>query len=547
MRSIRTKFTTLTVALVIAALLVVTVIGVISIRELGRSDSDQVLHLTCTTGAMNLEEYFSSVESSVNTVSTLVSDSFDGMTEDQLESQVERSRHLFNKIVSNTTGVHTYYFRIDPAISDTVKGYWYVKELGSFKEHEVTDINLYDTEDTSALVWFTIPKQTGEPVWLPPYYTETINYKVISYNVPVYWNNKFVGVVGIEIDYATLVREVGSISVYDTGYAFLLDGESNVIYHPEIDEAKLELELTTMDHSDDFIGSNHVRYTYEGVEKEAVWIPLSNGMQLYVCAPEAEIDKEWHIMIARSIVASLIVLLIVITVMMSFAGRFTRPLTALTKAARKADGGDYEFDLDYNEDDEIGVLTNTFKALAAHTKENITNLNKRVYVDSLTHVRNKAAYGNYIQMLQDQVDDPDIHPEFAFCVFDCDDLKLINDTYGHDKGDIYLRTASKLICRTFEHSPVFRIGGDEFAAILENDDYINRDELIARFRQARVDLSEAAENPWEEVHVTVGLAIYDPDNDPSVMDVARRADRRMYEKKRYRKDRRNGDPIDQNC
>jgi diguanylate cyclase (GGDEF)-like protein len=138
--------------------------------------------------------------------------------------------------------------------------------------------------------------------------------------------------------------------------------------------------------------------------------------------------------------------------------------------------------------------------------------------------------------LQDKIDDPKEPIEFAFGVFDCDDLKYINDTYGHDKGDIYLKTSSRLICRIFQHSPVFRIGGDEFAVILENDDFRNRDELFDEFRKTREEVCKATENEWEQVNVTMGLAVYDPENDPSVIDVARRADQKMYENKKVRKE-----------
>ena len=86
-----------------------------------------------------------------------------------------------------------------------MKGFWYVGQSGgSFEEHEVTDITQYDTDDTSSPVWFTVPKATGEGVWLPPYYTENLGARVISYNVPVYWKNQFVGVIGIEMDYGVL-------------------------------------------------------------------------------------------------------------------------------------------------------------------------------------------------------------------------------------------------------------------------------------------------------------------------------------------------------
>ena len=95
MHSIRTKFALTVASVIIITLSIAAAIGVISIKNLGRNDADQMLHLTARTGAMNLERYFDSVERSVRTVSTLVSDSFDGMPFEDLDSQVERARNLF--------------------------------------------------------------------------------------------------------------------------------------------------------------------------------------------------------------------------------------------------------------------------------------------------------------------------------------------------------------------------------------------------------------------------------------------------------------------
>ena len=121
-------------------------------------------------------------------------------------------------------------------------------------------------------------------------------------------------------------------------------------------------------------------------------------------------------------------------------------------------------------------------------------------------------------------------------MLDCNDLKQINDRYGHDKGDIFLRTASRLICRIFKFSPVFRIGGDEFAAVLQNEDYQNREELIDLLNQKAAEISRSAENEWETVSVAIGMADYDPRNDTRVDDIVRRADFRMYENKRLQKE-----------
>ena len=86
MHSIRTKFTLTVVSVIIITLSIATIIGVVSIKKLGSEDADQMIHLTATTGAMNLEQYFESVEHSVRMVSTLVSDSFNDMALDDLGS-----------------------------------------------------------------------------------------------------------------------------------------------------------------------------------------------------------------------------------------------------------------------------------------------------------------------------------------------------------------------------------------------------------------------------------------------------------------------------
>ena len=164
----------------------------------------------------------------------------------------------------------------------------------------------------------------------------------------------------------------------------------------------------------------------------------------------------------------------------------------------------------------------------------IKALNRKVFVDALTSVRNKGAYTEYVGRLNESIKSEE-QPEFSIGIFDCDDLKYINDNYGHDKGDIYLKTACQLICKVFDHSPVFRVGGDEFAVILQNNDLKNKDELIGLFEKRRQDICEKADNQWEEVHIAYGIADYDPQQDSSVSDTVQRADKMMYENKRVQK------------
>ncbi|MBR6916952.1 MAG: diguanylate cyclase [Clostridia bacterium] len=536
MKSLRTKITLITIWVVIVAVAIVTFTSVIFIRKNENRKSDQLLLLLCETGERNLDYYFNSVQKSVSKVASFVEADLDGLDDEHFQSHMIRAYEYFDTIASKTNGVLTYYYRVDPAVSEKVKGFWYMDLDGDgFVEHEVTDITLYDTEDTSSLVWFTVPKYEGKAIWLSPYITDNLDMRVISYNVPIYWRGTFVGVVGIEVDYSTMAEQVDSIRLYSNGYAFLSDADGNLFYHPRIDVTELT-EETMPATPDGVLGeSTFLRYTFNGEEKEAAWLPLSNGMRLNVTAPVSETEGDWQNLIWNVMIVAIVVLVASSLFTMYYTRRISKPLKQLTEAAEQADRGNYDYDLDYDKDDEVGRLTNTFKRLSSHMKDHISDLNQQVFVDALTHVKNKGAFSAMIDELQKQVDSDREKTAFAVGVFDCDDLKLINDHYGHDKGDIYLKTASRAICSVFQHSPVFRIGGDEFSVILQNEDYQNRDHLVKQFEENAVEITASHENKWEQVHIALGISVYDPYNDNAVIDVVRRADKVMYENKRQRK------------
>ncbi|MBQ1826488.1 MAG: diguanylate cyclase, partial [Erysipelotrichaceae bacterium] len=258
------------------------------------------------------------------------------------------------------------------------------------------------------------------------------------------------------------------------------------------------------------------------------------GMRLIVSIPVSDTDGDWQNLIREILIVSAVVLLTMGIFTMVYAGHIIKPLVDLTHAAEQAAQGNYDFDLEYSKDDEIGRLTTIFKRMARHTKDHISDLNKRVYVDALTSVKNKGAFSDALDDLQTGLNNHNDTP-FAIGMFDCDDLKAVNDQFGHDKGDIYLKTACRLICNVFHHSPVFRIGGDEFAVILRNDDYENREELIRSFHESAEKISASAGNKWEQVCIAMGIAEYDPQADRLVIDTVRRADRLMYADKRARK------------
>ncbi len=535
MKSLRTKITFITIIIVAIAVTIVSSISVFFIRNNEHRKSDQLLLVLSETGKNNLDYYFSSVQKSVGKVSSYANSNISGLDDVNLNKHIEDMKTYFELVASKTNGVLTYYYRIDPEVSTNVKGFWFTDINGTgFEEHEVTDITQYDTTDTSKLVWFTIPKNLKKAIWIHPYITDNLDKRVISYNEPIFYRGNFIGVVGIEIDYSTMAEQVNSIKLFSNGYAFLSDDNGNIFYHPKIDITKInpdeKLDVPEGLTSD----STFISYEYDGTKKEAAWLPLANGMRINVTVPVSEMEGDWQKLVLNIVIVSLEVLLVAALVILLYSRRISRPLRELTLAAEKFDNGDFNYSLKYDKNDELGKLTKTFINLSSHMKENINRLNKQAFIDSMTQVKNKAAFSDYAVKLQARVDNGNCI-RYAVGIFDCNDLKKINDEYGHDKGDIYLKTASRTIKIVFQNHQVYRIGGDEFAIILENEDCDNIDSLVKMFENFVIRINDEALNVWEKVNIAYGITEYDPENDRDIDEVVRRADKYMYDDKRKRK------------
>ena len=152
-----------------------------------------------------------------------------------------------------------------------------------------------------------------------------------------------------------------------------------------------------------------------------------------------------------------------------------------------------------------------------------------VLTDPLTRVKSKQAF-----LIREKEFDDAIAAgtaeKFAVAVCDVNGLKVINDTLGHKAGDEYIIKASRMICDIFQHSPVYRTGGDEFVVVLTGRDYLIRKELVLALHDRSVEHIST-----NEVVISGGLSDYKPGEDTSFHDAFERADALMYEEKKLLK------------
>lgn len=165
----------------------------------------------------------------------------------------------------------------------------------------------------------------------------------------------------------------------------------------------------------------------------------------------------------------------------------------------------------------------------------LKGLNKKLLdlsrTDALTSVKNRNAYEQKEKEYDALIRSGQEFDGFSLAVFDVNNLKCINDSYGHEKGDEYIIESSRLLCQAYRNSPVYRIGGDEFVVILTGENEKLCNEILENL-YAKVDELEHMDiQDYEKISFAGGIAKFNADEDSCFADVFNRADALMYEKK----------------
>ena len=180
----------------------------------------------------------------------------------------------------------------------------------------------------------------------------------------------------------------------------------------------------------------------------------------------------------------------------------------------------------------VGV--NDVDSLVRHEEEyrkQLADARNEVNVDALTGVWSRHAFLEAEDRLNGRIKEHD-EVRFAIVICDVNDLKTVNDTFGHKAGDQYIRDAADVIRAVFRDSRIYRVGGDEFAVIVQGEEYDNIDDLMKALRKHNL---EAILD--KSVVVACGMSRFKDDDNVAL--VFERADQNMYEDKNELKKKKN--------
>lgn len=150
------------------------------------------------------------------------------------------------------------------------------------------------------------------------------------------------------------------------------------------------------------------------------------------------------------------------------------------------------------------------------------------FTDSLTGLYSRTAYDKTMETIDVKT------ASYIIVIFDLNNLKYFNDTYGHNLGDKYIKDSADLITQAFSSlGKVYRIGGDEFCVIMKDKGIFEYETATHHLDTLIYNYNKVSE--ILKINIAYGYAHFDKSIDRNILETRNRADAMMYQKKFYMK------------
>lgn len=544
-----------------------TLIGIISIvraSKIIKKEAVLRLKLIAENHTTILNEAITSVETTCKSLNSTVTAT---VNVDTLKSNAKATEDALLPILQNCNHKDSVfiasYVVFTPELTGNLSEIFFADKNRSGEFIRMPNDSVSDFSPSNPnMLWYFEPIKAKKGIWSLPFLDPKTNIMTISYSEPIYKDDRIIGVCGINIDYNKYKELINSISVYKTGYAFLLNDKFNYLIHKDFNP-KDNLLLTddgkyTYIKDQMLSTTSGIVYTvYKNNEKLIAYSKLSNGWIVCISALQKEALNGIYD------VALLIVLIVLIGIITSaiiafkVGKKISTPVVKATKFAEKLSKGNLYGYLEVATKDETKLLSESLNLAS----ENISNLIEELkatedeLIDQIAELKKseetvrKLAFTNQItslpnrNALYDQIplilskDNNFLHLK-ALLYVDIDNFKMLNDTLGHTLGDKFLYKLSEIFSTYLgENDYLYNIGGDEFAFFLSS---VNHLDEVKKFAQTIIDVFieplRVCEHEISFLTASIGIVIY-PVHGNDIETLLKRADAALSKAKSSGKNR----------
>ena len=240
--SIQSKILVLSLSCTIISTLTLGIFNTIFTSRMVQRATVQQAQATANEEAQKLNRLFDGIEKYTQEIVTgiytqISQDSLFFSNKQHLTKHVDEIKTQISSTAHTLVNAKSIYIRFNPRLTHQEAGLFLVKSdepNSTFVPYQLTNISKYGSNDIEHVGWYYLPLQAGKPTWLPPYHNKNTDINTISYVIPILGENEEIGIVGIDIDFDWMTKEIAKIRIMDSGYAYLEDSEGYIAYHPTL-------------------------------------------------------------------------------------------------------------------------------------------------------------------------------------------------------------------------------------------------------------------------------------------------------------------------
>lgn len=397
MKSIKTKIIVTVILCSLVSTFICGAISIVNSVSTSYEDSQQEMQLKCVSQSDELDTMMQNVSQSVEMVYSIAVAKLEHAasfrtSRDYVDTYTKQMLPILMQSAQNTKGALTAYIRYNPEFTEPTSGLFLTRNNSDseFESVTPTDFSMYDPSDVEHVGWYYIPVQNGKETWMEPYLNSNIGVYMISYVIPIEVDGESIGIIGMDIDFSEFTNTIDSLSIFDSGYGFLVNESGKVMYHKDLEigsnlaDADSGLQAVVDALGNEQTEETAVSYTYQGKDKVMYYKTLENGMKFVLTAPKTELQEKSR-QLAKQIfggAAFAMILTIIISTVLGFT--ITKPITQIDGIVKQT--AEFEFASNpanqhlYKRKDETGRMAISLHNMRKNLRQMVANI-RHVYTD----------------------------------------------------------------------------------------------------------------------------------------------------------------------
>lgn len=335
---------------------------------------------------LELNYFFNSAENLAKQYYSYILENLDEkklLTDSEYEKQfmLELTKLMSSSAVSQKGLVSTF-FRLEMEQFGPNRGIFLIGGYQkSFVSVRTTDLSKYSPTDSEHVGWYYLPIWNKSPVWTISYENKNLRQKTISYSIPVYKNEKLLGIVGIDLSLGIVEELVNSIHI-DNALGLLIGKEQNLIQLNKeenlLNEVECSAELTAIIESFKEATNTIIKKIYWNEQYYSGTLKqLDNGMMYIIAVAYNEIMqlvyKELSALIISFIIAASLSVILIIFIL----HKIMIPIKIVSRTTNRLARGELYIDIPYESHNEIGILANNIRMMTSQMKEYIEYISEQ--------------------------------------------------------------------------------------------------------------------------------------------------------------------------